>query len=157
MYETPLRVSKEKDVRNHAISLRRRYLTIAGLAGAAAPAVAFAGTTASPQDGPAVSSFADRLVVSGRILGAGGKPLSGATVEIWPVGSREPRGEASTDGDGRFFTAIAPAEHGRPRELRYRVVHGGRGTPVKPLHFARGQMQRDEAGAWRATFAATLV
>jgi hypothetical protein len=156
MYETPLRVSKEKDVR--AISLRRRYLMVAGLVGAAAPAVAFAGTTASPQDGLAVSSFADRLVVSGRILGAGGKPLSGATVEIWPAGSREPRGEASTDGDGRFFTAIGPAGHGgRPQDLRYRVVHGGRGTPVKRLHLARGQVQRDEAGAWRATFAATLT
>jgi hypothetical protein len=155
MYENPFRVSKEKDVR--AISLRRRHLMIAGLAGAAAPAVAFAGTTGSPQDGLTVSSFADRLVVSGRILGAGGKPLSGATVEIWPVGSREPRGEASTDGDGRFFTAIAPAEQGRPQDLRYRVVHGGRGTPVKRLHLARGQMQRDEAGAWRATFGATFT
>jgi len=155
MYETPLRGSKEKDVR--AISLRRRYLMIAGLAGAAAPAVAFAGTAGSPQDGPVVSSFADRLVVSGRILGADGKPLSGARVEIWSAGSREPRGEASTDGDGRFFAAIAPAEHRRPQDLRYRVVHGGRGTPVKRLHLARGQMQRDEAGAWRATFGATLA
>jgi hypothetical protein len=142
-------------VRIHAISLRRRYLMIAGLAGAAAPAVAFAG--ASPQDGLTVSSFADRLVVSGRILGADGKPLSGATVEIWPGGSREPAGSVNTDGDGRFFTAIAPAEHGRPRDLRYRVVHVGRGTPVKRLRFARGQMQRDEDGAWRATFGATLV
>jgi hypothetical protein len=144
-------------MRNHAISLRRRYLMMAGLAGAAAPAVAFAGATASPQDGLAVSSFADRLVVSGRILGADGKPLSAATVEIWPDGSREPAGSVNTDGDGRFFTAIAPAEHGRPRDLRYRVVQGGRGTPVKRLHFARGQMQRDEAGTWRATFGATLA
>ena len=140
-----------------AISLRRRYLMIAGLAGAAAPAVAFAGATASPQDGLAVSSFADRLVVSGRILGADGKPLPGATVEIWPAGSREPGGSVNTDGDGRFFTAIGPAGQGRPQDLRYRVVHGGRGTPVKRLHLARGQMQRDEAGAWRATFGATLA
>jgi hypothetical protein len=144
-------------VRINSISLRRRYLMIAGLAGAAAPAVAFAGAAASPQDEPAVSSFADRLVVSGRILGADGNPLSGATVEIWPAGSRQPGGSVYTDGDGRFFTAIAPAEHGRPRALRYRVVHGGRGTPVKQLHFARGQIQRDEAGAWRATFGATLA
>jgi hypothetical protein len=157
MYENPFRVSKEKDMRNHAISLRRRYLMMAGLAGAAAPAVAFAGATASPQDGPAVSSLGDRLVVSGRILGADGKPLSGAMVEIWPDSSREPRGSVNTDGDGRFFTAIAPAGHGRPGDLRYRVVHGGRGTPAKRLHFARGQMQRDEAGAWRATFGATLA
>jgi hypothetical protein len=151
------RVSKEEDVRTNAISLRRRYLMMAGLAGAAAPAAAFAGATGSPQDGLAVSSFADRLVVSGRILGAGGKPLSGATVEVWPADSREPRGEVSTDADGRFFTAVTPTGHGRPQDLRYRVVHGGRGTPVKRLHFARGQMQRDEAGAWRATFGATLA
>src|SRR5262245_15776030 len=154
MQESPFRVSKEKDMRNHAISLRRRYLMIAGLAGAAAPAVAFAGSTASPQDGLAVSSFADRLVVSGRILGADGKPVSGARVEIWRDGSREPRSSVNTDGDGRFFTAIA---HGRPRDLRYRVVQGRRGTPVKRLYFARGDMQRDETGAWRATFGATLA
>jgi hypothetical protein len=151
------RVSKEKDVRIEAISLRRRYLMIAGLAGAAAPAVALAGATASPQEGLAVSSFADRLVISGRILGADGKPLSDAAVEVWLADSREPHGRVNTDGDGRFFTTIAPAEHGRPRDLRYRVVHGGRGTPVKRLHFARGHMQCDEAGAWRATFGATLA
>ena len=157
MCEIPFRVSKEKDVRFNAISLRRRYLIIAGLAGAVTPAVAFAGATASPQDGLAVSSFADRLVVSGRILGADGKPLSGAVVEILLGDSREPRGAASTDADGRFFTAVSPAGHGRPRDLRYRVVHGGRAAPVKRLQFARGQVQRDEAGAWRATFAATLA
>jgi len=157
MYESRSGVPKEKDVRKSAISLRRRYLMIAGLAGAAAPTVSFAGATTSPLGAPAVSSFADRLVVSGRILGTDGKPLSGATVEIWPAGSRQPRGEASTDADGRFFAAVPPAGHRRPQDLRYRVVHGGRGMPVQRLHFARGEMQRDEAGAWRATFAATLA
>jgi hypothetical protein len=152
MYGNPSGVPKEKAVRNNAISLRRRYLMMAGLVGAAAPAVAFAGATASLQ-GLAVSSFADKLVVSGRILGADGRPLSGATVEILPAGSREPRGEASTDGDGRFFTELAPAGG----DLRYRVRHDGRATSAKQLRFTRGQMQRDEAGAWRATFGATLA
>lgn len=155
MLSGPFRISKEKDVRNNAISLRRRYLMIAGLAGAAAPVVAFAG--ASPQAGLAVSSFADKLVVSGRILGADGKPLSGATVEICPADAGEPRGSVSTDADGRFFTAVTPAGRGRPQDIRYRVSHRGHETPVQRFHFARGQMQRDEAGAWRATFAARLA
>jgi hypothetical protein len=157
MRESRFRVSKEKDVRANAISLRRRYLMIAGLAGAAAPAAAFAGASASPRDGLAVSSFADRLVVSGRIVGADGKPLSDAAVEVWLADSREPHGRVNTDGDGRFFTAVTPTGHRRPRDLRYRVIHGGRGTPVKRIHIARGQVQRDEAGAWRATFGATLA
>jgi protocatechuate 3,4-dioxygenase beta subunit len=151
---------KEKDVRINAISLRRRHLMIAGVAGAAAPAAVFAGTGGSPREELVVSTFVGRtdgLVVSGRILGADSKPLAGATVEVWLADSQGSHASVSTDADGRFFTAVSPAGHGRPQDIRYRVSHGGRETSVKRHHFARGQMQRDEAGAWRATFGAALT
>ena len=142
---------------NQTISLRRRYLVVAGLAGAAAPAAVFA-MTESPQHGLAVSGDgAGRLVVSGRILGDGGQPLAGATVELWAGSSREPSGRTSTDADGRFFSAVAPVGRGRPQDIRYRVSHRGHATPVTRLSFARSEMQRDEAGAWRATFGAALA
>jgi protocatechuate 3,4-dioxygenase beta subunit len=133
---------------------------MAGLAGAAAPASVFAVSGASTRNELAASApigQTDRLVVSGRILGGSGKPLAGATVEVWLADSRDTRASVSTDADGRFFAAVSPAERGRPQDIRYRVSHRGRETPVKRHHFARGQMQRDEAGAWRATFGTTLA
>ena len=147
---------REDGVEIEAISLRRRYLVVAGLAAAAAPAAVFA-VTGSPQDGLADSADeAGRLVVSGRILGDSGRPLAGAAVEVWEGNSREPGGRAGTDADGRLFIAV-PAGRGRPRDIRYRVSHLGRATPVTRLALARSEVQRDEAGAWRATFAATVV
>ena len=146
------------------ISLRRRHLMIAGLAGVAAPATVFAAQrSATPLAAPAAAELhasgsgrEDRLVVSGRMVGApDGKPIAGARLEAWHadangeyIGSRRGTQDDSgsplsasvtTDADGRFmFTTIFPAGYsGRPPQLHYRVGHGGHETPVAQLHFAR--------------------
>ena len=157
-------------MKRNTISLRRRHLMMAGLAGVATPATIFAG-----QRGDAL--FADLsattgggkggLVVSGRILDTDGKPLFNASVEVWHAVARRERARATTDGDGRFFATIAPAEHsGRPRQIHYRVSHEQHGTLVKQLYLARergvsddlvSHLQRDDTGVWRTTFGLTVA
>ena len=161
-------------MKHDTISLRRRYLVIAGLAGVAAPATLFAGQCSGTLRNASVGAelFAgggDKLVVSGRILGAPDcKPLAGAMVEVWHASGRVPCASVITDADGRFmFTTIAPAEYpGRPRHIHYRVSRQGHATPVTQLYFARehgvsddrvAQLQRDNAGTWRASFGVTLA
>src|SRR5262245_47924497 len=122
------------------------------IAGLATPAALYATDGIAAVDVHALSGTA-KLVVSGRLLGANNAPLSGATVELWQPGAE--RASAVTDGDGRFFTTIEQAA--RPRQLRYSVSHGGRASPVRQLRFTREEMQRDDAGAWRASFGATLA
>jgi len=137
------------------ISLRRRHLMLAGLAGAAAPAPLFAGQFSTAEAGAAGS--APRLIVSGRILGGpDGKPLTGATVEAWHAGTAGDAARATTDGDGRFFATIASAERsGRPRRIHYRVRHEGREMLVTQRISGDlvANLRRDDAGAWRTTFA----
>ena len=105
------------------------------------------------------------MVVSGRLLGAADrKPLAGATVELWRAGAQDIRARVVTDGDGRFFTTLAPAPHaGR---VHYRVMHSARATAATPLYFERrtdisddllAQAQRDGEGVWRVTFGATIA
>src|SRR6185436_7504980 len=77
------------------VSLRRRQVIIGGLAAAALPAVSFARGEPMPQRG--------KLVLSGRILDADGKPLAGATVEVGAD-------RAATDGDGRFVLSTRAGE-----------------------------------------------
>ena len=141
------------------ISLRRRHLMMAGLAGAAAPAPLFAGQLSIAEIGAA--GRAPRLIVSGRIRGgADGKPLAGATVEAWHAGAAGDAARATTDGDGRFFTAITSADpSGRPRRIHYRVRHEGREMPVtqRISDDLVANLRRDDAGAWRTTFALALA
>lgn len=158
----------------NVISRRRRHLMIAGVAGIAAPVSLFAGTRGgNPPDAlfAELSAIpharANRLVVSGRILGTNRKPLADATVEVWHSDANGDRASVTTDADGRFFTAIAPVgQPGRPQHIQYRVHHNGRDTPVKQLHFARqpgipadqvAPLQRDDTGTWRTTFGVTLA
>lgn len=79
-----------------------------------------------------------------------------------------PCASVTTDADGRFmFTTTAPTEFsGHPRHIHYRVSRHGHETLVTQLYFApaRGvsddriaQLQRDNAGTWRATFGVTLA
>src|SRR5262245_14991638 len=75
---------KEKTMKSKKVSLRRRQLVIAGLAGSAASALAgqFRGSGAAVGELDAVE--ADRgLVISGRVLARNGRPLAGAAVEVW--------------------------------------------------------------------------
>jgi protocatechuate 3,4-dioxygenase beta subunit len=152
-------------VKPNAISLRRRQLMLAGLAGVTAPLTGFAaqrgaaqrdarvaGITASPGHGT------EKLIVSGRIVGANRKPLAGALVEAWhPEASTDHGASVATDADGRFMlTTRSPGGHsGQPQPLHCRVSHERHPARVTQLHFARPE--RDEAGVWRATFGVTLA
>ena len=81
-------------------------------------------------------------MLSGRVLGPGGKPLAGAAVTVgddW----------VATDADGRFV--LVTTIHSAERPL-YRVT--------RDRHAAVGfvsNQQRDTDGTWRATFALTLA
>jgi len=136
------------------ISLRRRHLMIAGLAGVAAPAAIHA--AGQSQGLNAEISAAEDMVVSGRILDADGKPAFNAVIELWQPGAAE-RATATTDGDGRFFTPLAGSGK---RHIHYRVIHAGQRTRTNRLDVARdagAHLQRDDAGLWRTTFGHTLA
>jgi len=149
------------------ISLRRRQLVIAGLAGSAAPALAsqFRGSGAAADELSAVAADHD-LVISGRVLARDGRALAGAAVDVWRANAPSGAARAITDGDGRFFAKVAGARAARPQRIRYRVSAGGRTLASEELYFARGRavaerrsghLQRDETGTWRATFGISLV
>ena len=78
-----------------------------------------------------------KLVLSGRILAADGKPLAGAAVEAGAA-------RAATDADGRFVLAA--------NTRRYRISHRGRSAEGLVSN-----QRRDADGTWRASFALTLV
>jgi hypothetical protein len=139
---------EEKPVKNDNISLRRRYLMIAGLAGIAAPAGVFG---ASHSNG-GMEIAVRPLVVSGRVVGPDGKPLVGAIVEALRVNT-------TTDADGRFvFTTVAgTARDGCPQSLACRVSHPAHRTLQNRIEFQHASIQRDEAGAWRAAVRLHLV
>ena len=121
------------------ISLQRRRLLIAGVA---TPATALAGTGALAA--PVGPLPGDRLVVSGRVLDAGGKPLAGALVEAWHA-------SATTDADGRFVL-VGQMPGSGPSE--YRVTHGTRSLALRALP---AQLQRDEGGTWRSALGIALA
>jgi hypothetical protein len=126
------------------ISLRRRHLVMAGLA---APAALYAAQYA----GVAAAGGGRRLVLSGRILGADGKPLSGARVEILHPLSNSAIG-VETDADGRFMLDLATASQ---QPVRYRVSR--KGHPTRSAQLEAAPLQRDETGTWRGTFGLMLA
>ena len=81
------------------------------------------------------------LLLSGRVLGTDGKPLAGATLELWQcdadgtyhhVGASGPQdddfqgyGRTIADADGAWaFTTIRPVPYGgRPAHLHFRISH----------------------------------
>ena len=128
----------------------------------------------------------ERLLVTGRVLGADCKPLAGALVEVWHADANgdytgftrgkkdDPacllRAAIKTDAEGRYtFSTIVPAEYpGRPRHIHYRVSHAAHATLVTQLYFGRERgiadelvttLKRDDKGAGavaRAAFDITL-
>jgi Carboxypeptidase regulatory-like domain len=110
------------------LSPRRRQVIIAGLGAVVAPAAFAALPTAQ---GP------QRLLLSGRVLGPDGKPLSGASVAAGQA-------RTVTDADGRFMlVATTP---------RYRVTYRGRS--------AEGMVSNprpDADGMGRASIGLTLA
>src|SRR4051812_1087893 len=128
---------EEKPVRQDSISLRRRYLMLAGVAGVAAPA----GLFAAQQN--ATLAGVEPLIVSGRIVDRSGAPLAGALIEV--AGAA-----ATTDGDGRFMMkTVASVRGGCPDTLDCRIVHSAQRF-AKKLEFAHSRVLRDEIGTWRA-------
>jgi hypothetical protein len=126
-------------MKSKPISLRRRQMIIGSLA--ATPMAALATQTSSPF---AVTADAPgKLVVSGRILGADGKPVFGALVEVLRAGSEA---TATTDADGRFMLTTTASTR-----IRYRVSHKKHETRVEQLKLAA-----DESGTWRGTFGIAL-
>ena len=121
------------------IALRRRQLIVGSLA--ATPMAALA----AQANGTLVTAASQgKLVVSGRILGADGKPVFGALVEVLRAGSEA---VATTDADGRFMLTTTASTR-----LRYRVSHKEHGTRVEQLSLAQ-----DDAGIWRGTFGLALA
>ncbi|HEY3077103.1 MAG TPA: hypothetical protein VGJ74_18185 [Burkholderiales bacterium] len=108
------------------VSPRRRQVIIAGLASVVAPA-AFCALPAQPE----------KLVLSGRVLGADGMPLAGVMVASGAA-------RAETDADGRFVLVTT-----RPF---YRVTCGDRAAEG----FVANR-RRDSEGTWRATVGLTLA
>jgi protocatechuate 3,4-dioxygenase beta subunit len=183
------------------MSLRRRRFVFAGWAGlsTALPAIAQqCRVTPRDQLGPFYTRGApeqtelcasgsggkDRLLISGRVLGADCKPLAGALVEVWHADANgdysgftrgkkdDPacllRASVKTDAEGRYrFSTIVPAEYpGRPRHIHYRVSHAGHATLVTQLYFGRERgvddallvkLARDDKGVSSAAFDITLA
>ncbi len=108
------------------VSLRRRQVMIAGVAAAILPAVSFA-----------TGAAAERLILSGRMLGRDGNPLAGAKIDAAGV-------QATTDADGRFIVVTDTRVYG--------LTCDGRQTEG----FISNQ-HRDLHGAWRATVALSLA
>jgi protocatechuate 3,4-dioxygenase beta subunit len=107
------------------VSLRRRQVIVGSLAAAVVPALSFAGETK------------ERLVLSGRVLRADGKPLAGAMVTAGAA-------QAATDADGRFVLVTT--------KPHYRVSCEGRA-----LEGFVANRRRDLDGTWRATVGLTLA
>jgi hypothetical protein len=147
-------------MKHSKFSMRRRQVMAMGTIGAgalAAPGVVMAAHE------PVVRQAGDKIVVSGRILGAQhGQALAGAQIEIWQADARGVRAEhtrevAVADGDGRYFAVL----NGNAHRLHYRVSHQGYTARVTQLHTGARQrsvtLTRDDAGATRAAFEMTLV
>lgn len=123
-------------MKQQPISLRRRHLVIAGIAGAAVPVV----VRASPAETEALADarVAGDLVVSGRVVDGAGRALPDALVAAAPGVS------TMTDGDGRFLLRMHVP---RRRRVEVRVSHA-----AHPARTARlRQFERDETGILRTT------
>jgi protocatechuate 3,4-dioxygenase beta subunit len=145
-------------VKRTAVSLQRRQLMIASLAGIAAPAL-FA-SSGSHAEMSATMNIApgsgEQLVLSGRVVTRQGAPLQGATIET----TRGIYARAATDADGRFMLVTATPRAGT---LSYRITHDAHGTHEGILQLTHVDTarhvhaQRDDAGVWRAAFGVTLA
>jgi hypothetical protein len=149
-------------VSSKPVSLRRRHLMIASLAGAAAPAVALAQQHTERGAHPAAIGMSiargDALLVSGRVVDGAGKPLAGSKVELLQHGVA-----GATDGDGRFVLSTTAGK--TSRGVLCRVSHGER-SHVAYLTFARRHrseregiavLDRDDRGTWRTTCGLTVA
>ena len=148
-------------MKSKMISLRRRHMMLAGAASLAAPGCAWTlPAVAMTADGVRIAG-GEKLIVSGRILDADGKPAAHASIDAWHADVLRTRVVA--DADGRFmFTTTTPTVGSA---IDYRVSHAG-ATMVNQLDLnarpqgftqTQSQVRRDEQAVWRTTFALTLA
>lgn len=112
-------------------------------------------------DSKRVSTIAsgEKLIVSGRILDAHGKPAAHVAIDAWHADVH--RTSVIADADGRFmFTTTTPTADSA---IDHRVSHAG-ATTVSQLTLAprahvsaQSQVRRDDQNVWRTTFALTLA
>jgi len=126
-------------MKTELISPRRRQLVVGGLAATPMTALAL-----QPGGAMLAESAGSRLVVSGRILDADGKPVFGARVELLRAGTAV---ATTTDADGRFVTTTTASTR-----VRYRVSHEGHGARTGELRLAA-----DAGGTWRGSFGLALA
>jgi protocatechuate 3,4-dioxygenase, beta subunit len=184
----------------NACSTIRRQLVLGGLAGFSGFSAFAQQCRVTPRDqlGPFYTRGApeqsdlcasgsggkERLIVTGRVLGADCKPLAGALVEVWHADANgdyshftrgkkdDPacllRASVKTDAQGSYqFSTIVPAEYpGRPRHIHYRVSHAAHAPLVTQLYFDRERgvanelvvaLRRDDKGVSRVSFDVTLT
>jgi len=105
------------------------------------------------------------LLLSGRVLGADGQPLAGATLELWQcdvlgtyhhVGASGPQdddfqgyGRAIAKADGTWaFTTIRPVPYGgRPAHLHFRISHPRARTLTTQLYL-KGESSESGMGGF---------
>jgi len=105
------------------------------------------------------------LRLSGRVLGTDGKPLAGATLELWQcdvegtyhhVGASGPQdddfqgyGRAIADAEGAWaFTTIRPVPYGgRPAHLHFRIAHPRSRTLTTQLYL-KGESSESGMGGF---------
>jgi protocatechuate 3,4-dioxygenase beta subunit len=163
---------EENKMKREVLSLRRRHLMIASLLGAAAPGAIFADQSRVADGSRVAEAYAasfqagEKLVVSGRVVGADCKPVADALVEVRTARAPADRITVRTDADGRFMLITVVPARTDAAYLNYSVSHPEHVTRGARLHFARArailddaatQLQRDDAGVWRTTFGVSLV
>jgi protocatechuate 3,4-dioxygenase beta subunit len=94
----------------------------------------------------------ERVVLTGRVLGADCKPVAGALLDVWQADEKGEydnkgfryRGKVTADGDGRYrVETILPAEYpGRPRHLHVKVQRPGGRALTTQLYFP-GESRRE--------------
>ncbi len=108
-----------------------------------------------------------RLYFTGRVIARDGKPLAGATVELWQCDvfgryhhagdDGEPRddnfqgyGVATTDAEGRYaFKTIRPVAYGgRPPHLHVKVANAGAPALTTQIYIKGDRVEGDPVLAW---------
>ncbi len=155
-------------LKSDSISLQRRRLMIAGAALTVVPAAGFATARSARAAAPATARHATALVVSGRLLAAGGQPLAGASILAWQLCGKPGAGGCSviSDADGRFVFSTAAPHHSADglQPMHVTVTPPAGEAHYAELRFERGHDTRNSVhaqtlldhGTLRASFELTL-
>lgn len=96
---------------------------------------------------------AERVLLSGRVLGVDCKPVAGALLDFWQADEKGEydnagfryRGKVAADAEGRYrIETILPAEYpGRPRHLHVKVQPPGTGRALTTQLYFPGESRRE--------------